>query len=431
MSKKKQKIAEAKKVHFIGIGGIGISALARMLHHRGVEVSGVNDSESPETLDGLRKSGVKIDLLSGDYTLPEADIYVYSVAWEARAPEVLEQARATGARLMTYFEALGEIAQEYKVIAISGTHGKTTTTAMTAQALIAAGLNPTVIVGSMVSWPDTHELSNFHAGGDEYLVVEACEYKRHFLHFHPYILAITNIELDHTDYYKDLQDIQSAFSALKEQSEIVLDDKDIAKFLPEVPTLTVPGEYNRQNAALALAVTDTLISSKEARAKALQALKDFRGTWRRFDLKGKTQKGALVYDDYAHHPTAIRAVIAGTRDKYPQSKIVVAFESHTYSRTQSLMDEFAEALAQADEIVLAPIYFAREEAIPGVTHEALGEKTKKHNPNVHIVDTLQDAASKADELAQEADIIILMGAGDLYQYAKEIVAKNTCQDEVC
>jgi UDP-N-acetylmuramate--alanine ligase len=289
---------------------------------------------------------------------------------------------------------------------------------MTAQALIATGLDPTVIVGSMVNWPGSDELSNFRSGESEYLVVEACEYKRHFLNFNPYILAVTNIELDHTDYYKDLADVEDAFAELGSQSERVLAEDSINNQLLSVPELKVPGEHNRQDAALALAIVDALGADKELAKEALQS---FTGTWRRFDYKGKTSKGALVYDDYAHHPTAIAAAIAGAREKFVDSRIVVAFEPHTYSRTQSLMDEFATAFDEADKVIIAPIYYAREDAIPGITAAAMVQKIKASNSSVEEAHSLEEAVIMADKAAENGDIIILMGAGELFMEVGKIV----------
>ena len=240
-----------KKIFFIGIGGIGISALAKMVSSRGIEVSGVNDEESPKTLNPLRELGAEIFRLDQvKAELPEADLYVYSDAWIYREPEILKKARTTDKPVLSYFEALGEFAKEYKVIAISGTHGKTTTTAMVAGILVDAGLDPTVIVGSFVKKFN----SNFRPGKSEWFVIEADEYNRHFLNFHPYIGVVTNIEADHLDYYKDLDDIKNAFKQFILQSEIAI--SDYSKYLDKVPKLSVPGEHNRQNAAAALSVAD-------------------------------------------------------------------------------------------------------------------------------------------------------------------------------
>lgn len=416
------KTAHQKQHYYcIGIGGIGISALAKFLVSQGHIVSGVNDSESPETLDELRALGVQIDTYEhrpdNTFALPKADVYIYSVAWENRAPEVLEAARHTKKKVYTYFEALGVVLKPYKTIAIAGTHGKTTTTAMVAQALIHAGLDPTVIVGSVVDW-NTDVRSNFRAGSGEYVVVEACEYKRHFLHLHPHVLGITNIELDHPDYYKDDADVHDAFNALTKQSDTVVTEHDAAAFLPQVPPLHVPGEHNKKNAALALAVCNAVGADAH---KVQEALVHFTGTWRRFEYKGKTATGALVYDDYAHHPTAIKATLKATRELYPNKRIVAVFEAHMFSRTQRLMDEFAAAFDGADEVIIAPIYPAREAPIEGVDQHVLADLIEKHLVSVRAVDSLDDAVHKANELADKDSVIVCMSAGDIYQYIPKIV----------
>ncbi len=414
------EINKAEHIHFIGIGGIGISALAKMVHHKGRKVSGINDSESPETLDELRKADIQIDQyqnVPGDpWNIREADIYIYSVAWEGRAPKVLEAARATGKRVLTYFEALGEVAREYKVIAISGTHGKTTTTAMTAQALMATGADPTVIVGSIVDWGDGLK-SNFRAGQSGYLLVEACEYKRHFLNFNPYILAVTNIEADHLDYYKDLADVEDAFAELASQSEIVLAQDSIERYMLSVPELRVLGEHNKQNAALALAICDELGVDLQESKKALE---NFNGTWRRFEYKGETKNGAKVYDDYAHHPTEIKATLKALQGIKGEGKVIAVFEPHMYSRTEALMADFSIAFNEADEVIIAPIYAAREEYIDGITAEALAQNISKAGGSAQSTNTLNEAGDIANTIAGDGDMIIFMGAGDIYKEAERL-----------
>src|SRR3990167_8195793 len=206
-------LSKIKKGFFIGIGGIGISALAKMAISRGMEVSGVNDEESLKTLEPLMQAGVSI-IFQKDYReIPEADLYIYSDAWLYRGPEIIEKAKKTRKPVLSYFEALGVFAKEYKVIAIAGTHGKTTTTAMIAEMLVSAGLDPTVVVGSFVKKFGSNFRkgnSDPRQGGASYLVVEADEYNRHFLNFNPFIGVVTNVEADHLDCYKDLKDIQNA-----------------------------------------------------------------------------------------------------------------------------------------------------------------------------------------------------------------------------
>ena len=200
---------EANNIHFIGIGGVGISALARLMLFEGKKVSGTNDNESKETLDGLREQGVEISLDTDPENLPKADVYIYSDAWLTLNQKILEEAKKIGPTF-SYFEALGEFANDYELIAVSGTHGKTTTAAMLIDVFEEAGLDPMGIVGSLRG----KTKSNFRAGKGKYFIVEADEYLRHFLNFHPKHLIITNIEEDHLDYYKDLADIQNAFNEL-------------------------------------------------------------------------------------------------------------------------------------------------------------------------------------------------------------------------
>jgi UDP-N-acetylmuramate--alanine ligase len=357
-------LKKIKKIFFIGIGGIGISALAKMALSQGIEVSGVNDEESPKTLDPLRKIGADIFYQNENRKLTEADLYVYSDAWPHRGPEVIADARATGKPVLSHFEALGQFAKEYKVIAIAGTHGKTTTTAMVAEILVEAGLDPTVVVGSFVKKFG----SNFRKGNSEYLVVEADEYNRHFLNFHPFITVITNVEADHLDYYKDLADIQDAFDKLVSQSENSVLDYD--KYLDKVPKLSVSGVHNKMNAAAALAVAE-LLHIKDTDAE--KALAEFSGTWRRLEKKGETKQGTIIYDDYAHHPTEIKASLQALRELYPKGnkKLTVLFQPHLYSRTKALFDDFAKSFSGADQILLLPIYFAREDPDPSVASEKL------------------------------------------------------------
>ena len=438
-------LAQYGHIHFIGIGGIGISALAKMMHYKGVRISGTNDSESPETLDELQRARVPIQIATTSGTLPEdADAFVYSVAWENRAPQVLEAARKSGKPVLNYFEALGEIAKEYKTIAISGTHGKTTTTAMIAQILIYAELDPTVVVGSLVDFPSTGSgqvpaRSNFRGGEGEYLVVEACEYKRHFTQFSPHIFGITNVELDHPDYYKDLSDVQDAFRTVALQSETVVCDVeasnvtkiiegveasiiDYQKYLDAVPALHLLGEHNKHNAALALAVADTVGIRVDI---AEEALEKFRGSWRRMEYKGTTEKGAKVYDDYAHHPTEIRATLKAIHEEYPGKRVVAVFEPHMFSRTKVLFKEFGKAFENADKVVIAPIYAAREPDDGTMSAEILAQEVAKHHTDVRAASTLEEATSLGDKLAEnENDVLVFMSAGDIYMHISNIITGN-------
>jgi len=417
-------IKQVKKIFFIGIGGIGISALAKMAISRGIEVSGVNDEDTPKTLDSIREAGGTV-IMEGDLKeLPEADMYVYSDAWIYRGPELLEAAKKTGKPTLSYFEALGIFAKEYKVIAISGTHGKTTTTAMVAEILIEAGLDPTVVVGSFVKKFASPVAglgprdSNFRKGNSEYLIVEADEYNRHFLQFYPYIGVVTNIEADHLDYYKDLADIQDAFDQFYTQSEHKI--KDYSKYISKVPELLVPGEHNRLNAAAAMAVADILGISLDVTKKALS---EFKGTWRRLEKRGVTPLGTIIYDDYAHHPTEIKASLQALREIYPKGgkNIVVLFQPHLYSRTKALFGDFALSFTGADKALFLPIYFAREDKDETVSSFKLAQAIRLQGVNAEAFTDFEAAEAHVRSLnLKENDIFVTMGAGEAYKIADSV-----------
>lgn len=422
-------LSKIKKIFFIGIGGIGISALAKMAFSRGIEVSGVNDEESPKTLEPLRKLGADIFYQNELQELPEADIYVYSDAWIYRGPEIIENAKKTGKPVLSYFEALGQFAKEYKVIAISGTHGKTTTTAMVAEILIEAGLDPTVVVGSFVPTFSRGSTildrdkkgSNFRKGKGEYLVVEADEYNRHFLNFHPFITVITNIEADHLDYYKDLEDIQDAFNQFISQSKNIV--VDYSKYLTKVPKLSVSGIHNRMNAAAALAVAEILNIKEEVSNKALA---EFSGTWRRLEKRGETKRGTIIYDDYAHHPTEIKASIEALRELYPEQgegkkNLIILFQPHLYSRTRALFDDFTKSFKGTDQVLLLPIYFAREAKDESVSSERLAKAITREGENAQAFSNfeLAEKAVRALNLGGN-DVFVTMGAGEAYKVADKV-----------
>ncbi|OGI76193.1 hypothetical protein A3C67_03185 [Candidatus Nomurabacteria bacterium RIFCSPHIGHO2_02_FULL_42_19] len=439
MQKKNQvDLSKVKKIFFVGIGGIGISAGAQLALSRGMKVLGLNDEESPKTIEPLRAAGAIIFYMNEMKKLPLADLYVYSDAWLHRGPEVIEEARERGKPVLSYFEFLGVVAKEYKVIAIAGTHGKTTTTAMVAGILIDAGLDPTVVVGSFVKKFG----SNFRKGSGKYLVLEADEYNRHFLNFNPFITVVTNIEADHLDYYKDLADVQNAFGQLIAQTEntviynskdtsthvLVHDNKikvvDYIKYLDRVPKLSVPGEHNRKNAAAALAVADFLSINQKIAQKSLA---EFAGTWRRLEKRGQTESGTIVYDDYAHHPTEIRASIEALRELYPergerQKNITILFQPHLYSRTKMLFDDFAKSFKGADRVLLLPIYFAREEKDENVSSEKLAKAITKEGQKAEAYPTFPAAeeAILALNLGPK-DVLVTMGAGEAYKVADKVL----------
>ncbi len=420
-----------ERIYMIGIGGIGMSALAQLFAHQGKQVSGSDRDESP-VVTMLVQKGIAVVVGHDQCNIPAGcELIVYS---DAVPSSNLERVRAKemGIPEMSYFEALGEISKGMRTVAVAGTHGKTTTTGMLAKLLHDAGKEPTAIVGSIVR----DFGSNFLAGRDDLLVVEACEYRDHVLRLSPEILVVTNIELDHTDYFPDLSALQATFRKAVERvpanGYIIANPElpNVAEVLKgarakiidytqkAVGSLQLIGEFNRENARAALAAARAAFPDLSQEA-AVRSLSEFKGSWRRFEYRGETPSGASVYDDYAHHPTAIAKTVEAAREKFEGSRIVVAFHPHLYSRTRDLMDGFAEALALPDETIIAPIYAAREEPIPGITNHALAERICAAGGDAHALDSF-DAVR--DALLREGSdtIIITMGAGDIYKVAEQL-----------
>ncbi len=425
------------KIHFIGIGGIGMSGLARLFKHEGKEVSGSDIVETENTkkliVEGIDVAYEQVaENIQGTSDVLCIDLVVYTEALRHDNPELVS-ARKSGIRTINYFEALSEVANEYYLIAVSGTHGKTTTTAMLIDILEEANFDPTAIVGSL----RTKTGSNFRAGKSKYFIVEACEYKRHFLNFNPDMLIITNIEHEHVDYYKDLGDVQNAFHELAmkvpEDGAVIAVKSDL-KVAPVLKglnarvydyktevfktfTLQQPGLYNKMNAGAAKVTSLVLGIKKEIIQTSLE---NFTGTQRRFEYKGE-YNGAHVYDDYAHHPTEINAVISGTKEKYPNKKIILVFQSHTYSRTHELFHEFVDALTMADMIILLPIYSAREENKSGVSAEKLCKSIQKKGTLSEYASTFGDAVDIIKTSDTKDSIILALGAGDVTEVTKSLI----------
>ena len=418
-----------RNIYMVGIGGIGMSALAQMLVSRGHIVSGSDREESPVT-DMLKARGIEVFIGQDVSHLPDAtELLVYSDAVPADSPGRMH-AHDRKIKQTSYFEVLGELSKSMRTIAVSGTHGKTTVTGMLAVILKAAGKEPTAIVGSIVR----DFGSNFLQGRDDLFVVEACEYRDHLLELTPQILVITNIELDHTDFFPSLGALQSTFHQAAHRvpadGMIITDQKDanIAPVLSrvsanvfdytieEVPALSLIGEFNAMNARAAKCAAKTAFPDISDETID-RALKDFKGAWRRFEYKGETSKGALVYDDYAHHPTAVRKTIEAARERFPGKRIVVAFHPHLHSRTETFLQEFADALDTADRAIVAPIYEARTEKIHAVSNHSLAE-AGEHVEALDSFDDIRDALLTEPE----GTLIITMGAGDIYKVAEQIIA---------
>lgn len=415
----------------VGIGGIGMSALAQLLAHRGLQVSGSDREESPTTTL-LREKGIRVHIGHEAGYVPEGtELLVYSDAVPADNPE-RQKAHEMHVEQRSYFEVLGEVSRSARTVAVTGTHGKTTVTGMVAKILSVCEENPTAIVGSIVR----DFASNFLPGRDDLFVVEACEYRNHVLELSPTVLVITNIELDHTDFFPSLRALQDTFrqaaKAVPSDGAIVANPNDphVAPVLEGVKAriidytqvavgeLRLLGEFNRENARAALCAAHAIAPHIELEA-AVQALSQFQGSWRRFEYKGETSNGAIVYDDYAHHPTAVQKTIAAARERFPDTRIVVAFHPHLHSRTESFLNEFAVALDTADRAIVAPIYEARTEEDHHITNHSVAEASQKQGGHVEAMDSFNEIAA-ALSAEPRGTLVITMGAGDIYKVAEQI-----------
>lgn len=414
-----------QKVHFIGIGGIGVSAIARMMLGEGKEVSG-SDVARSEITDALAKLGAKIKIGHNPRNLKDADLVIYTPALAKNNPELLK-AQKLKIPTFSYPEMLGIISEDKYTIAVSGSHGKTTTTAMIGKILQDAGKSPSIIVGSLLK----EAKSNFVAGKSDYFVVEACEYKRSFLNINPRIIVITNIDNDHLDYYKTIggvvkgfiefvqklrkEDYLVCFPKGKHLGEVVKKTRarivDYTK-MPRNFRLKIPGEHNLDNAQAAFAVANIL---KVPSAIAKKSLENYGGAWRRFEYRGKTKNGVIVYDDYGHHPTEIKATLAAAREYFGNKKIFCVFQPHLFSRTKLLLKEFAKSFKDADVVVLADIYAAREKDPGNITSEILARKLAKYHKNVIYLDSFKKIVAFLTGQVKSGNIIFTMGAGDIYK----------------
>ena len=424
------------KVHFIGIGGIGVSALAQYYLKKGYKVSG-SDLVSSEITDALKKKGAKIFI--GQHkkkNVPkDVNLIIHSPAVQKNNPE-LNQHRVLikQPRMLSYPEALGELTKEHFTIAISGTHGKSTTTTMIGLLLTKAGFDPTVIVGTKVK---EFNHSNCRVGKSKYLIIEADEHFASFLNYWPKIIVLTSIEKDHLDYYKNLNNILKTFkkyiSHLPEDGILVANknDKNIHNTLKKYigPTyvyslkqkevkklrkiLKVPGEHNIANALAALTVARTL---KIPDKVSFKALSEYRGSWRRFE---ETQLGKLkIISDYAHHPTEIKVTLKAARAKYPKKKIWCVFQPHQHQRTYYLFDDFVKVFRQApvDKLIITDIYDVAGREEKKLKKKITSEKlTKAVNRKKIIYLPTEKLLAYIKENLSPIDVLIIMGAGDIYK----------------
>lgn len=453
-----------KRIHCIGIGGIGLSALAQILNSRGYDVSG-SDMKQSEMTDKLQKQGITVFIGHNADNVEGAQLLVYSNAVSDENPELI-RAKEMGIPAVTRAQLLGTVMDDYPYsVAISGTHGKTTTTSMISLILSEAQKDPTILVGGNLS-----EINgNVQVGNSGYFVTEACEYMDSFLSLSPKIEIILNIDSDHLDYFKDIDHIVDSFtrfadlvpengviiaydanpfvsSAVSDHENIITfgfgksctyhihDVKFNANGMPYFKIskngsliceiqLKVPGEHNILNAAASVACCDYLGVDRETIQKTLE---NYTGTQRRFDVIGELKTGIKIVDDYAHHPTEIKATLKAACN-IPHKNLWCIFQPHTYTRTKALFGEFAEAFQLADKLVLAEIYAAREKNIYKISSRELMQKIKEEHPDkeVYYFGSFEEIANFVYNNAMPGDMILTMGAGDVYKIGNMIMERDS------
>lgn len=427
----KNLIQDAKNIHCIGIKGAGLSALAGLLRDKGKTISGSDSTGPPHDTENIT---------------PEMNLVIYSSAIPEENIE-RKAAHSMGIPQLSYPEALGLLTDDYKTIAICGTHGKTTTTAMAAT-ILQEIIDPTVLVGATVPELDN---KNYRAGEGEHLIIEACEYQRHFLHYTPAVVILTNIEIDHLDYFKDEADYLDAFNSfllkIVEGGAIIAneDDKNVQKVCewiqqertditiipygkksPEFRKfdLSIPGDHNVYNATAALVAAENI--TKIDKTKAIETLNTFKGTGRRFEQFLRSN-GQIIIDDYAHHPTAIRATLRAARKKFgADKKILCVFQPHQYSRTIKLLKGFASSFADADEVIIPNIYQVRDTAedLQSMSPETFVKEISKHHPAAFYGYGLEKTFKDIQNRTEEFDVIITMGAGDITTLSEKLKSSS-------
>lgn len=436
-------------IHFIGIGGISMSGLAHVALAKGYKVTG-SDRASSDITRRLENEGAVIYEGHDGKNIGDADLVVHTAAVKDDNPEMIE-ARNRGIRLIDRAEFLGALMKEYHhAVGVAGTHGKTTTTSMLAHALIGAGEDPTISIGGELDLIG----GNIHCGTSDLFITEACEYTNSFLKFFPTVALITNIEEDHLDFFTGIEMIRDSFRkfaeltrgigkvvAYGEDENIKLalegSDLDIITYgisdsndyyaenivyhagYPSFDvykkgeklcsvSLNVPGEHNILNALATIAVCEILGVNAEAAAKGLET---FKGTHRRFEKKGFLN-GAVVLDDYAHHPTEIKATLTAAK-AFPHKRIVCVFQPHTYSRTRTLWNDFLTAFDDTDELIITHIYAAREKPDGVTSAEKLAEAIAERGVNAKYMENFSDIEEYLKNTVAEGDIVFTMGAGDV------------------
>ena len=447
------KSSKIKRIHFIGIGGISMSGLAEILMSKGYILTG-SDMKASALTEKLERSGIKVTIGHNAKNALGSDLVVYTAAIRETNPE-LAGAREAGIPCIDRATLLGELMREYpRSIAVSGTHGKTTTTSMVSLIMLEAGLDPTIHIGGELEAIG----GTTRIGGGKYFIAEACEYTGSFLKFHPYLAILLNMEFDHADYFRDMGHIKETFTRfaglVPEDGYIVAcaDDAGVMSVLDTVSCnkityginaagctwsasdityddlgcavyklmynneavgeikLGVPGVQNVSNSIAAIAACSIMGCGIDA---AREALRKFTGTHRRFEFKGNAG-GIKVIDDYAHHPTEVRVTLRAARN-CGQTRVICVFQPHTYTRTRFLMDDFAIAFDDADMVLLADIYAAREPDTGEVHSGMLADRINRQGKKAVYMKSFDAIVEYLDRNARPGDLIITMGAGDIYK----------------
>ncbi|MDR1542026.1 MAG: UDP-N-acetylmuramate--L-alanine ligase [Clostridiales bacterium] len=446
-------------VHFIGIGGVSMSGLAEILHNKGMKVSG-SDMKASDTTRHLEDLGIHISIGHNSENIHAGlDLVVYTAAVKSDNPE-LAKAKALRLGIMDRAELLGKLMEEFSCpICISGTHGKTSTTSMVTEVLLAAQMDPTVSVGGHLDSIN----GNFRMGKSGYFVVESCEYCDSFLKFYPKIAVILNVDRDHLDYFSSLEQIEDSFASfarnVKDEGTLVIcsqipsmkkivdglscsivtygsqdsdiQAKDVAYDEQGCPTfrivafgkdigavsLKVRGSHNILNS---LAAAGAALASGAPEEAVIAGLSRFGGAKRRFEIKGSFS-GVMVVDDYAHHPAEIAATLAAA-SKMDHGRIWCVFQPHTYTRTLALMEEFSESFGDADKVLVLDIYAAREKDAGAVHASQLTERLREKGKDAIYFSSFGDAQSYLKENCIPRDLLITMGAGDVYLVGENLVS---------
>ncbi len=418
-----------RHIHFVGIGGIGLSSIAHYFLSLGFLVSGSDSSDV-----NFNKKGTAIFKGHCANNIKKTvDLVVYSNAIELDNPEIL-RAKELNIEVKSYPEVLGEITKKFYTIAVSGTHGKSTTTAMIALMMIDAGLDPTVIIGTKLR---AFNNSNFRGGKSKYLVIEADEFKAAFLNYYPKIAVITNIEEDHLDFYKDINDIVTTFQnyvknnlkkgllilnkddknslSLKKHAKGNILEYSLKQDICKNIKLSIPGKHNISNALSALCVAKEL---KISESVAINSLKSFKGTWRRFEegiVKLKNGHRLKIINDYAHHPTEIKVTVEAVKEKYPNKEIIIVFQPHQYERTYRLFEKFRDVLSNCDvkKILITDIYTVKGRESKEIIKKVSAKKLSKKIKSATYTGDLKATANYILEYLHGKEIIVIMGAGDI------------------